>query len=132
MSKNFSKIPINPYFTSRVADKDNLMKTQFISVFFFVAGLMVLLSASHVSRETFDKITVKEFELVDENGAQRVSIRAEKGGEVVFRLKDAKGTIRVKIGASEDGSGLVLLDDSTNVGIHALAKKGGTTLTLIN
>jgi hypothetical protein len=45
---------------------------------------------------------------------------------------DKKGTIRVKMGASEDGSGLVLLDDSTNVGLHALAKKKGTTLTLVD
>jgi hypothetical protein len=47
-------------------------------------------------------------------------------------LRDSKGTIRVKLGAGENGSGLVLVDDQTNVGIHALAKKDGTTLTLIN
>jgi hypothetical protein len=108
------------------------MKTQLVAILFFLACIMVMVSGTHISQQRFDKITVKEFELVDKNGVQRVSIVTEKDGEVVFRLKDAKGTIRVKIGASEDGSGLVLLDDSTNVGFHALARKSGTTLTLIN
>jgi hypothetical protein len=108
------------------------MKAHIISSLFFVASMIILLSASHINQQKFDKITVREFELVDSNGQQRVSILTEANGEVVFRLKDAKGTIRVKLGANEDGSGLVLLDDSTNVGIHALAKKSGSTLTVIN
>ena len=110
------------------------MKTHMLTVLSFAAGIMIMLlfSASMTDQQKFDKITVKEFELVDSHGQQRVSIRAEEDGEVVFRLKDAKGTIRVKIGANEDGSGLVLLDDSTNPGIHALAKKEGTTITLLN
>ena len=108
------------------------MKTQLLSLLFFLAAMMVMISASHVSQQEFDKITVKEFELVDSKGQERVSIRIEDGGEVVFRLRDSKGTIRVKLGAGEDGSGLVLLDDSTNPGITAYAKKEGTTLTMIN
>jgi hypothetical protein len=44
-------------------------------------------------------------------------------GETIFRLMDMDGTIRVKLGASKDGSGLVLLNDSTEVGIQALAKE---------
>ena len=107
------------------------MITQFILVCFFAGGMMML-SASHVKQQEFDKITVKEFELVDKNGQQRASIRAEADGEVVLRLRDANGTIRVKLGGSQNGSGLVLLNDSTNVGIIALAKKDGTTLTVIN
>ena len=109
------------------------MKTQSLSILFFLAGMMaILVSGSSIDQQKFDKISVKEFELVDTNGHQRASIKVEEDGEVVFRLRDAKGTIRVKLGASEDGSGLVLLDDSTSVGIHALAKKKETSLTLIN
>jgi hypothetical protein len=54
----------------------------------------------------------------------------ESSGEVVFRLRDANGTIRVKVGASEEGSGLVLLDEATEPGIHMLANRGGTSLTV--
>ena len=49
---------------------------------------------------------------------------------MVLRLRDAGGTIRVKLGASAEGSGLVLLDDATEPGIHMLAKRAGTSLTL--
>ena len=46
-------------------------------------------------------------------------------------MRDAQGTIRVKMGASEGGSALVLLNESTEPGVHILAKRdGGTSLTL--
>ena len=108
------------------------MKTQLAVILSFMAGMAVMLAAGNSDRQTFDKISVKEFELTDDKGMQRASIKVEEGGEVVFRLKDANGTIRVKLGASEGGSGLVLLDDSTNPRFHALAKKNGPTLTLTN
>jgi hypothetical protein len=74
---------------------------------------------------------MREFELVDKNGVQCVSIKTEDDGEVIFRLKDGKGTIRLKLGANEDGSGLVPMDGNTDPGIHALAKKNGTSLTVL-
>ena len=69
-------------------------------------------------------------ELVDEGGQVRANLKVEPDGEVVFRMIDAKGTIRVKMGAAEDGSGLVLFDDRTEPAVHILAKRTGTTLTL--
>jgi hypothetical protein len=69
-------------------------------------------------------------ELVDERGRVRANLKVEAEGEAVFRIFDAKGTIRVKVGGSEDGSGLVLLDDRTEPAVHLLAKSAGTTLTL--
>lgn len=69
-------------------------------------------------------------ELVDEAGTVRSSLKVEPGGTVVFRLMDAQGTIRVKIGAAEDGSGLLLANDQTEPGVHLLAKGDGTTLSL--
>ena len=69
-------------------------------------------------------------ELVDEQGQTRAQLKVEPEGEAVFRMRDAKGTIRVKLGASEDGSGLLLLDDNTEPAVHLLAKRTGTTLTL--
>jgi hypothetical protein len=77
-------------------------------------------------------VRARAIELVDAKGTRRALLSVEESGETVFRLVDAQGTIRVKLGASESGSGLVLLNDATEPGIHALAKKKGTTLTLIN
>jgi hypothetical protein len=107
------------------------MKNQRLLLFAVFVQLVVLLFiAARPSQETLEKISVREFELLDESGKKRVSIRTEPDGAVVFRMMDDKGTIRVKLGADENGSGLVLLDDSTNPGLHALAKKNGTSLTL--
>ncbi len=69
-------------------------------------------------------------ELVDIKGQTRAQLKVEPDGETVFRMRDARGTIRVKLGASEHGSGLLLLDDNAEPAVHLLAKRMGTTLTL--
>ena len=40
--------------------------------------------------------------MVDGNGKKRASIKVEPDGEIVFRMMDKTGTIRMKIGAGED------------------------------
>ena len=65
-------------------------------------------------------------ELVDARGEVRAQLNVEPDGEVVFRLRDAKGTIRVKLGASERGSGLLLANEETEPGVHILANRTGT------
>lgn len=103
------------------------MKQQLSSMLVLVAcAIAIVLLASRSPQETFDKISVREFELVDEKGKKRASIKVEENNEVVFRLRDQNGTIRVKLGADEKGSGLLLLDSETNPGIHVLAKKGAS------
>lgn len=80
------------------------MKTSKLYLFLTVANLLLwIFIAARPNKESFEKITTNEFELVDKNGQQRVSIRVEPEGEVVFRMRDKSGTIRVKIGASENG-----------------------------
>lgn len=91
---------------------------------------LILFIAARPSQETFDKISVREFELIDNNGKERASIKIESTGEIVFRLRDPKGTIRVKVGAGEDGSGFVFLDDATEAAIHGTAGKDGPKFTL--
>jgi hypothetical protein len=75
-------------------------------------------------------VRARAIELVDGRSQVRARLDVESDGQVVFRLMDARGTIRVKLGASEEGSGLVLLDASTEPGVHLLAKGTGTSLTL--
>jgi aerobic-type carbon monoxide dehydrogenase small subunit (CoxS/CutS family) len=88
--------------------------------------------AASTQRDSFEKITVQEFELVDKSGHQRASIKVEEDGELVFRMRDSQGTIRIKMGAGQNGSGLVLLDDETNPGVHILAKKSGSSITVLS
>jgi hypothetical protein len=69
---------------------------------------------------------------VDERGRIRARLNVEPGGAVVFRLLDDHGTIRVKLGADQDGSGLLLANDVTEPGIHLLAKGTGSSVKVAN
>ena len=108
------------------------MKTNHVSALFLLLNIasFLLISATYKQNQKFEKITVREFELVGDNGSRRASIKVESSGEVVMRLMDQDGTIRVKLGANDDGSGLVLLDGSTEPAVHALAKKDGGKVTV--
>ena len=65
-------------------------------------------------------------ELVDARGHTRAQFNVESDGTAVFRLRDADGTIRVKLGAGPTGSGLLLLDETTEPGVHLIARRNGT------
>jgi hypothetical protein len=67
----------------------------------------------------------RALELVDERGQVRAQLDVVSD-EVVFRLRDAKGTVRVKLGADESGSGLLLLDEATEPAVHAIARRVGS------
>ena len=81
-------------------------------------------------------LRAQRLELVDTSGRVRGQIQVEDSGEVVFRLRDEAGQIRVKLGASRRGSGLVLLDDRTEpgvqmvTGVSAITNQPDTRLTL--
>jgi len=75
-------------------------------------------------------LRARTIELVDDHGLIRANLKVESNGEAVFRILDANGTVRVKLGAADDGSGLLLLDDRTEPAVHLLAKRTGTTVTL--
>jgi hypothetical protein len=71
-------------------------------------------------------------ELVDRQGHVRGRLNIEPGGDVVFRLMDQRGTIRVKLGAGTDGSGLLLANDATEPGVHMLATAKGSSVRVAN
>ena len=71
-------------------------------------------------------------ELVDQQGRIRGRLSIEPQGEVVFRLFDQRGTIRVKLGAGADGSGLLLANDATEPGVHLLATASGSSVRVVN
>ena len=93
-----------------------------------MVGLLVPRSSTH-AQTTPDVLRARAIELVDRGGQVRAQLSVESNGEAVFRLRDAKGTIRVKLGASEEGSAPLLLDGSTEPGAHIVSRRE-TTLTL--
>jgi hypothetical protein len=106
--------------------KTNRTVAALVAVYLIVLLIVVAEKGSALEQGTV--LRGRGLELSDPGGQIRVRINMEPTGEVVFRLYDKTGTIRVKIGASENGSGLVLLNDSTEVGVQFLANEKGSTL----
>jgi hypothetical protein len=71
-------------------------------------------------------VRARVFELVDDRGLVRSRLNVESSGEVVLRMADKNGTIRVKLGAGVDGSGLLLADETAEVGAHIISRRTGT------
>jgi hypothetical protein len=68
----------------------------------------------------------RALEIVDEKGTIRSRINVEQDGEVIFRMADRSGAIRVKLGGGDGGSGLMLADEASEPGIHMIARRTGT------
>lgn len=81
-------------------------------------------------------LRARGLELVDAAGQVRGQFTVEPDGEAVFRIRDAAGTIRVKLGAGSGGSALLLLDETTEPAVHIVARRravpGRPTTTRIN
>jgi len=108
------------------------------------AILLVILGNSGVVSAQGDLATIRgrALEIVDARGQVRARIDIEPEVEaadgtvypesVVFRMTDPSGRIRVKLGADQGGSGLLLANDSQQPGVHILAKSGASSMRLIN
>ena len=87
------------------------MKMQRFATALTLINLVLLLLIARAGNTTTQEVTPtlrgRELELVDERGQIRSRLNVESSGEVVLRLLDQNGTIRVKLGAGEDGSGLL-------------------------
>jgi hypothetical protein len=94
-----------------------------LAINLFLLALSFTAVRSSTAQVTNSVLRIRVLELVDTNGRVRSRLNVEPEGEVVFRLFDQTGTIRVKLGAGEDGSGLVLNDETTEPGIHILARR---------
>ena len=100
-----------------------------LTLFNLALLLLLVTEAGFTTAQTATSASIKTnlLELVDNHGLVRAQLKVEPDGEVVFRLRDAKGTIRVKLGAGDTGSGLVLLDEETEPAIHIIARRNGTS-----
>ena len=113
------------------------MKTHRFMIALTVINLVILIVALVQTRSTAVEtvssvLRARAIELVDERGKVRAQLNVESNEEVVFRMRDAKGTIRVKLGANEDGSGLVLMDDRTEPTVQIRANRAGPSVKLID
>jgi hypothetical protein len=107
------------------------MKMQRLAIVLTAVNLVLLLftvaqPGSTTPQTANLSLRVRALEVVDDRGQVRSRINVEQNGEVVLRLLDKNGTIRVKLGAGEGGSGLVLVDEATEPAIHIIARRTGT------
>jgi hypothetical protein len=68
-------------------------------------------------------VRARTLELIDEKGTVRGQWTVEPDGEVVLRLRDQEGAIRIKLAAGTGGSGLVMLDETTAPGVQLIARR---------
>jgi hypothetical protein len=124
----------------------HVMKTQRLAIALTVINLLILtFNTAHVRQATAQGVAPvlrgRALEIVDESGRVRASIAvlpaqiAKADGKlytetVLLRLINSKGGPNVKLGASEQGAGLVLGGESAYVQI--LAEGPSTSLKLSN
>jgi hypothetical protein len=95
--------------------------------------LLLLRGESVGAQDVAPVLRARMFELVDGRGTVRASFRVESEPDAtVLRLSDETGTIRVKLAADARGSGLVLVDDRTELGVQIGAQPAGSFVRLVN
>lgn len=75
-------------------------------------------------------VRAKLIELVDAKGQVVAQLHTSEDGGGQLRLRSGSGTVRVKIGSTSDGSGLLLMDSESEPAIWHSVSRAGTTLTL--
>jgi hypothetical protein len=72
-----------------------------------------------------------EIQLIDRQGktVAQLHIGADGGGNL--RLRSGDGMVRVKLGATDDGSGLLLFDREAEPAVRLASDQSGTSATLV-
>lgn len=89
-------------------------------------------SAVHADESAVERSVVRAqaFELLDKQGKVVAQIHVGEDGGGNIRLRSGDGMVRVKLGASMDGSGLILFATEASPAVHLAANKSGTSATL--
>ncbi len=96
---------------------------QRVAVVFTVVNVVVLVAVmtrdnSVLAQGEAEILLGRGLELVDAAGRVGASISVGPEGGAILQMRDGEGTIRVKLGAGADGSGLLLLDQTTEPGVQ--------------
>lgn len=129
----------NPHLYQSVGDFPMKERTtQFLLAMIVIVLVAKLLrDDSRISAVYADESTVEQsvvraqaFELVDKQGKVVAQMHIGEDGGGNIRLRSGDGMVRVKLGASTDGSGLILFDTEASPAVHLAANKSGTSATL--
>jgi hypothetical protein len=127
------------------------MKTQRFTIGLTLLNIFILMAAlfranSAATPDLPPVLRVRGLELVDDQGRVRAMLKVFPADPkvkmpdgttgypetVLFRLIDSKGGPNVKIAATEDGSAMSLVGESTPALVQVLVRGTNTSLTLVN
>lgn len=120
--------------TQRIAIGLAVSNAALLALLLFRPQIPPALAASNQpEQQVVPLMRVRQLELVDERGTVRAQLMvAQPGDEVLLRMRSPRGLIRVKLGANEAGSGLVLADSSQQPGLTLHAKSTGSSVRVMN
>ena len=75
-------------------------------------------------------VRAQAFELVNDQGKVVAQLHLGEQGGGNLRLRSEDGTVRVKLGANDDGSSLILFDTEAEPALRLASGKSGTSATL--
>jgi hypothetical protein len=92
--------------------------------------VVTVTTSAHVPEPVPAVLRAQAIELVDKAGKVIAQLYVGEDGGGNIRLRSADGTVRVKLGATNNGSGLLLLDKDTEPAVTLGSSQAGTSLTL--
>src|SRR5688572_25132159 len=90
----------------------------------------VLPAKAQAPAQVQEVLRARLIELVSANGQVVAQLHPGEDGGGNLRLRNGTGTVRVKLGATPDGSGLILMDNRTEPAVRLSASTDGTSLML--
>jgi hypothetical protein len=75
-------------------------------------------------------LRAQEIQLVDKQGKTVAQLHVGEDGGGNLRLRSGDGMVRVKLGATDDGSGLLLFDREAEPAVRLASDISGTSATL--
>jgi hypothetical protein len=101
-----------------------------VTVLFVLLVIVVVRDRPAEAKGPQGIVRARGLEIVDARGRVRATLKSYADGQVVLKLSDSNGLLRAKLGAGATGSGIVLADETTEPGIHILASRDGTWVSL--
>jgi len=101
-----------------------------ISNAFLLAGLIWTGAQSQPQAPVAGVLRARLIELVDANGRTRAQLHLGEDGGGNLRLYGGNGEVRVKLGGTTAGGGLILMDARTEPVVLLAADERGPALTL--
>jgi hypothetical protein len=93
-------------------------------------GLIQSVRAAQPQTQVHDVLRARVIELVSEQGQVVGQLHTAPDGSGNLRLRSGSGEVRVKLGATADGSGLLLMNQHTEPAVSLTAASTGAALAL--